>query len=384
MVNSNADSAMGILFPNSYDSLVPELVSERLMASIPFASRYRLIDFMLSSMVNCGIDNISVIVRKNYRSLMRHLGSGREWDLTRKNGGLNIVPPFAEKTVKVYNGRVEALASILEFLKIQREKYVVISDANIVANFDFNAMIDAHAASGADVTIAYKKEEIPYGFMNLQPTLTTDLYYTLNMDEESGRVTQIKTNPKEHGPQNFSMNIYLIDRELLIEQISNAYAHGFSYFERDILAPQLEELKVYGYEYTGYTARISDKNSYFNENMRLLQDENLSALFDRSPIYTRVRDDNPTRYIGRSRVRNSMVADGCVIEGEIENCVLFRGVKVGRGSVVKNCILMQDTTIMNNVEMEYIITDKEVTVSTGKELKGNDTFPIFVPAYKEI
>lgn len=383
MVNTNQD-ALGIIFPNSYDNQVPELVSERLMASIPFASRYRMIDFLLSSMVNCGIDNISVIVRKNYRSLMRHLGSGREWDLTRKHGGLNIVPPFAEKTVKVYNGRVEALASILEFLKIQKEKYVVISDANIVANFDFSAMIDAHAASGADVTIAYKKEEIPYGFMNLQPTLTTDLYYTLNLDGDSSRVTQIKTNPKEHGPQNFSMNIYLIDRELLIEQISNAYAHGFSYFERDILAPQLEQLKVYGYEYTGYTARISDKNSYFNENMRLLQDENLSALFDRSPIYTRVRDDNPTRYIGRSRARNSMVADGCVIEGEIENCVLFRGVKVGRGSVVKNCILMQDTTIMGNVEMEYVIADKEVTISTGKELKGNDTFPIFVPAYKEI
>ena len=383
MVNTNQD-ALGIIFPNSYDNQVPELVSERLMASIPFASRYRMIDFLLSSMVNCGIDNISVIVRKNYRSLMRHLGSGREWDLTRKNGGLNIVPPFAEKTVKVYNGRVEALASILEFLKVQREKYVVISDANIVANFDFNAMIDAHVASGADVTIAYKKEEIPYSFMNLQPTLTTDLYYTLEMDANSRRVNRIKTNPKDNGPQNYSMNIYLIDRELLIEQISNAYVHGFSYFERDILAPQLEELKVYGYEYTGYTARISDKNSYFNENMRLLQDENLNALFDRAPIYTRVRDDNPTRYIGKSRVKNSMVADGCVIEGEIENCVLFRGVKVGRGSVVKNCILMQDTTIMDNVEMDYVITDKEVTVSTGKELKGNDGFPVFVPAYKEI
>ncbi|MDE5747398.1 MAG: glucose-1-phosphate adenylyltransferase subunit GlgD, partial [Acetatifactor sp.] len=196
MVNTNQD-ALGIIFPNSYDNQVPELVSERLMASIPFASRYRMIDFLLSSMVNCGIDNISVIVRKNYRSLMRHLGSGREWDLTRKNGGLNIVPPFAEKTVKVYNGRVEALASILEFLKVQREKYVVISDANIVANFDFNAMIDAHVASGADVTIAYKKEEIPYSFMNLQPTLTTDLYYTLEMDANSRRVNRIKTNPKD-------------------------------------------------------------------------------------------------------------------------------------------------------------------------------------------
>lgn len=383
MVNTNQD-ALGIIFPNSYDNQVPELVNERLMASIPFASRYRMIDFLLSSMVNCGIDNISVIVRKNYRSLMRHLGSGREWDLTRKNGGLNIVPPFAEKTVKVYNGRVEALASILEFLKVQKEKYVIISDANIVANFDFNAMIDAHIASGADVSIAYKKEVIPYGFMNLQPTLTTDLYYTLDINEENNRITRIKTNPKEYGPQNFSMNIYLIERELLIEQIASAYGHGYSYFERDILAPQLDTLNVCGYEYTGYTARISDKNSYFNENMRLLQDDNLNALFSRSPIYTRVRDDNPTRYIGKSRVKNSMVADGCVIEGEVENCVLFRGVKIGRGAVVKNCIIMQDTTIMGNVEMEYVITDKEVTVSSGKELKGNDTFPVFVPAYKKI
>ena len=154
MVNSNAD-AMGIIFPNSYDALVPELVTDRLMASIPFAGRYRLIDFILSSMVNCGIDNITIPVRKNYFSLMDHLGSGREWDLTRKNGGLNIIPPFAEKTITVYNHRIDALASILRFLKAQKEKYVVMTDANLAVNFDFKDMIEAHIASGADVTIAY-------------------------------------------------------------------------------------------------------------------------------------------------------------------------------------------------------------------------------------
>lgn len=382
MVKTNRD-ALGIIFPNSYDNQVPSLVTERLMASIPFASRYRIVDFLLSSMVNCGIDNISVIVRKNYRSLMRHLGSGREWDLTRKNGGLNIVPPFAEKTVKVYNGRIEALASILEFLKQQKEKYVVISDANIVANFDFSAMIDAHIASGADVTIAYKEEPIPYGFMNLQPTMTTDLYYTLKLD--GGRVTEIQTNPKEYGPQNLSMNIYLIDRELLIKQITNAYANGYIYFERDILAPQLNILKVYAYKYDGYTSRISDIVSYFTENMRLLQNENLDALFDKNhPIYTKIRDDNPTRYIGRAKVKNAMVADGCVIEGEVENCILFRGVKIGKGAVVRNSILMQDTVVAGNADIEYVITDKEVTISAGKELKGNDSFPIFVPPFNHI
>ena len=157
MVNSNAN-AIGIIFPNSYDSMVPELVSERLMASIPFAGRYRMVDFILSSMVNCGIDNISLVVRQNYHSLMDHLGSGREWDLARKNGGLNIFPPFSEKNVKMYNGRVEGLASILPFLSSQSEKYVIMADADIAVNFDFGAFIDAHIASGADITVAYKEE----------------------------------------------------------------------------------------------------------------------------------------------------------------------------------------------------------------------------------
>ncbi len=381
MVNST-QQALAIIFPNSYDNEVPSLVNERLMASIPFASRYRLIDFLLSSLVDCGVDNISVIVRKNYHSLIRHLGNGRTWDLARKNGGLNIVPPFAEKTVKVYNGRVEALASILEFLKVQKEKYVIISDTNIVASFDFNALIDAHIESGADVTIAYKEEPIPYGFMNLQPTATTDLYYTLTLD--NGRVTELQTNPKDFGPQNLSMNIYLIERELLIKEITKAYTSGYVYFERDILSPQLNTLNVQGYKYEGYTSRITDMVSYFTENMRLLDNDNLDALFGRAPIYTKVRDDNPTRYIGKAKVKNAMVADGCVIEGEVENCILFRGVKIGKGAVVRNSIIMEDTTIMGNADVDYVITDKEVTISSGKELKGNASFPVFVPAYKSI
>lgn len=381
MVNSS-NNVLGIIFPNSYDDQISALCNERLMASIPFASRYRVIDFLLSSMVNCGIDNISIIVRKNYRSLMRHLGAGREWDLTRKNGGLNIVPPFAEKTVKVYNGRVEALASIVDFLKTQKEEYVVIADSNIVANFNFNAMLKAHIASGADVSIAYKEEEIPYNFMNLQPNMSKDLYYTLQLEDE--RVVDIHTNSKESGAQNFSMNIYMIARELLIEQIQNAYARGYVYFERDVLAPQLNKLNVYGYKYEGYTARITDIESYYNENMKLLDDENLDALFEPSPIYTKIRDDNPTRYIGDSKVKNTMVADGCVIEGEVENCILFRGVKIGKGAVVKNSIIMQDTTIRENAQIDYVITDKEVTVSTNRCLKGNSNFPVFVPAYKTI
>ena len=381
MLKNNQD-ALAVIFANSYDNEVTPLVSERLMASIPFAARYRLIDFTLSSLVNSGIDNVSIIVRKNYRSLMRHLGSGRPWDLSRKKGGLNIVPPYAEKSVSVYNGRVEALTSILEFLKAQKEEYIFISDSNIVANFNFRTMLEEHKANNADVTIAYKCEPIPYGFMNLQPTTKTDLYYTLTLQDK--RITEIQTNPKEYGPQNLSMNIYLLRRELLIEMISKAYARGDCFFERDVLSHQLDSLRVYGYEYKNYTARITDLISYFNENMSMLQPRNLDALFAPAPIYTTVRDDNPTRYLNGAHAKNCLVADGCVIEGQVENCILFRGVKIGRGTKLRNCLVMQDTVIEGNCDIEYMITDKEVRITSGQEMKGSPSFPIFVPAYKEL
>jgi len=379
MVNSNAN-ALGIIFPNSYDGLVPELVGERLMASIPFGGRYRMVDFVLSSMVNCGIDNISVLVRNNYHSLMDHLGAGREWDLTRKNGGLNIYPPYSEKNVKVYSGRVDALASVMDMLKDQKEKYVVMTDTNVAVNFDFKALMKAHAESGADVTMVYKKQEIPAGLMKVNDA--TNLYFTLKMDGD--RVNKIYINSKEEGVQNLSMNIYILERELLIDLINTAYVRGYKYFERDILATKVDKLNIQGYEFTGYNARISDMKSYFEENMKLLKDENLDGLFSGNPIYTKVRDDNPTRYIVGSKAKNVLVADGCVIEGEVENCVLFRGVKVAKGAKVKNCVLMQDTIVGEGANLEYVITDKNVTISAGKELRGTDSFQVFVDKGKTV
>ena len=374
MISSKAE-ALGIIFPNSYDSLVPDLVSERLMASIPFASRYRMCDFMISSMVHCGIDNISILVRKKYHSLLDHLGNGREWDLARKNGGLNIVPPFAQKQIKVFSGRIEALESIRGYLIKQTEKYVILSDANIAVNFDFNALLDAHIKSGADVTMVYRKQEIPQSLIR-QSTAGMDLYYALGINGD--RVSKIYINPKESGEMNFSLNIYVIDRELLIRMVDEAYLHGDVYFVRDILEKKIDQLDVRGFCYDGYVAHIHDMNSYFEENMRLLKEENINALFSGNQIYTKIRDDNPTRYINGAKAKNVMVADGCVIEGEVENSVLFRGVKIGKGAKVKNCVLMQDTVIEDNASVEYVITDKNVTISEGKSLTGNDTFQVYV------
>ena len=368
MVNSNVN-ALGVIFANTYDNLVPELVAERSMASIPFGGRYRLIDFMLSSMANNGIDNVSIIVRRNYHSLMDHLGAGREWDLTRKRGGLNIVPPFAERGVKMYSGRVDALESILSWLEAQKERYVILSDSYIAVNFDFGKLIEAHIASGADVTMVYNRASIPDGARSDN--------YTVRIDQDR-RVTEILSNDYRLGEQNLSMNIYVIERETLIHLVHDAAVRGLIYFERDILARNLKLLNVQAYEFKGYAARISDMKSYFDENMRLLEPGSMEALFGGAPIYTKIRDDNPTRYLEGSSVKNSLLADGCVIEGTVENCVLFRGCQVKKGAVVKNCVLMQDTVVEPDCQVEYVVTDKNVHITEGKKLSGTDTFPVFI------
>ena len=372
MLNNN--KAMGLIFPNSFDAHVARMVKLRAMASLPFASRYRLVDFVLSSMSNCGIDNVYILPNRNYLSLMDHLGTGREWDLARKNGGVHIFPPFAESGNKVAPGRVGTLANILRLLKDSSEKYIVMADTNMAVNFDFNAMIAEHIATGADVTIAYHEQALPESALS-NTDMDKDLYYSFDIDD--GRVIDIYVNPTE-GVQNLSMNYFVMERELLINVIQEAFARGMTHFTRDVLWAKRNELNIHAYKFEGYVSRIWSITSYFEENMKLLADENLDALFSGNAIYTKVRDDNPTRYIAGAKASNVMVADGCVIEGEVENCVLFRGVKVAKGAKVSNCILMQDTVIEEGAKLEYIITDKDVTVTAGKELKGTDTYPVYI------
>jgi glucose-1-phosphate adenylyltransferase len=340
------------------------------MASVPFAGRYRMVDFVLSGMANSGISNVSIVVRKNYHSLMDHLGTGREWDMARRLGGLNIVPPFAEKGVRVYSGRVEALASILNFLEHQKERYVVMCDAHIAANFDYSALLAKHRESGADVTVAYQKTEIPEGLRNDNYTLTIG---------EDGRVTELLINDYRPGVQNLDLNIYVLERETLIRLVKDATSRGLIYFERDILAHNVNILNIQAVEYTGYVAHICDMKSYFEENLKLIDEQNLDALFPKGkPVYTKVRDDNPTRYVDGSQVSNSLLADGCVIEGTVENCVLFRGVVVKKGAVVKNCVLMQDTVVEADVALDCVVTDKNVHITAGKKLSGTRSFPVYV------
>ena len=191
-------------------------------------------------------------------------------------------------------------------------------------------------------------------------------------------MTNIDINPRRKGIQNLSMNIYVVRRKWLVDIVEKTFLRGGVYLVRDILIPMIKELNIQGYEYTGYTSRITDIKQYYRQNMRLLEGDNLSQLFSGNPIYTKIRDDNPTRYTGDSSASNVMVADGCIIEGDIENCVLFRGVRVKKGARVRNSIIMQDTVIEEKADIDCVITDKRVTVSAGTRLMGSESFPIYI------
>ena len=242
-------------------------------------------------------------------------------------------------------------------------------------------MIRFHIESGADVTIAYNEQRLPESLLKYQ---SNDLGYYYTFGLEKGRIRKIYVNAKDTGVQNFSMNMFVVERELLIDLINTAFVRGQEYFERDVLLPQLDKLNVQAYKYEGYIARICDMKSYFDENMKLLDDYNLDALFSGGPIYTKIRDDNPTRYIEGAKVQNVMVADGCVIEGEVENSILFRGVKVAKGAKVKNSILMQDAVVEAGAQVEYLVMDKNVTITAGKDMKGTSTYPVYIGKFQTV
>ncbi|NLW79434.1 MAG: glucose-1-phosphate adenylyltransferase subunit GlgD [Ruminococcaceae bacterium] len=363
-------SAMGLIFPNTHEAGVPELVAHRTMASIPFGGRYRMIDFVLSGMANAGIENVGLLTQKNYQSLMDHLGNGREWDLSRKRGGLVIFPPYARDGNELYSSRIEALASVIDYLSSRREELVVMSDSNHAFNLNFKDLLDAHRQSGADVTVLYHRAEVPKGLQRDNVTFVFD---------GAGRATEIRINDFVGGVRNLSMNLFVLGRTFLIELVKECMVRGDKRFEADYLAPNLGKVKVHGYEFTGYCAHIYNMQSYFAESLRLIDPESLAALFPQErAIYTKVRDEAPVRYAIDSRVHCSLVADGCIIEGEIENCVIFRGVRIGKGAKLKNCVVMQSSWIQPGAVMENVITDKNVIIGESQQLRGAPHFPVFI------
>lgn len=366
----NMGNVLGLVFANMHDTTLGDMTKNRTMGSVMFGGRYRLIDFPLSNMVNSGISEVGVITKSNYQSLLDHLGSAREWDLARKKGGLYILPPFGNVESTLYRGRIEALYGAMSFIKHSRAKYVILSDCDVVTNIDYKPIVAAHIESGADITA------VAHTGVYSSDDIKTSTVFNVDADKN---VTSVLINPDISGTCTTSLNVFVTSMDFLIETVNDAMARGNVSFERNILQEKCRELKIKIYEYDNYFSKLNSPESYFKSNMALLEPENARKLFvPKRSIYTKVSDNAPVKYDLDSKVSNSLIADGCIIEGEVENSVLFRGVKVGKGAKVKNCILMQGTVVGDNAELNYLITDKNVSICENHILTSSPQYPMYV------
>ena len=362
-------NVLGIVYSNSYDSCLKDFTQRRTMGSMLYGARYRLIDFVLSNLVNSGVTKVGVITNSHYRSLMDHVGNGRPWDLARKVDGLYLLPPFNPTHAEHdSSNKLEVLGRISGFLKSCSEKYVLLSDANFICNIDLSEVFDFHSEKEADITIVYKKGTLPK--LENMMALTVD---------ENSKVKGIAVNPQNTENVNFSTNIILVRKALLESFVADALSAGSVNFEKDIIQKNVDHLNIYGYEFTGWGCEIDGVNSYFEANMALLNKDIRKDLFNKDrPIYTKVRNDMPVRYGVNSKVENSLIADGCIIEGTVKNCVIFRGVNIARGAVVENSIIMQDSVISENVKLNCVIMDKDSVVKPNKNLSGDKSYPFII------
>ncbi len=358
----------GIIFANAEDNMLKKLTSNRSMASVPFGARFRIVDFALSNLVNAGVSSVGIITKENYRSLMDHVGNGVAWDLDRKNGGLYILPPYSSRDVRKYTDTVDALYGAMDYLKRCGSEYIALCDSYALANIDIGAAVEAHIAKGADITVVYNKGELP-------EAAGKKLVLTLDDD---GRITKMVKSQATDAAA-YSMGVSIIKRDLLIKIVKDAYDGQIKNYEKDVLPQSLSELKVYGFEHTGFVAVLDNTHTYYQASMALLNKEVRNELFNKErPILTKTRDDMPTRYGIEADVKNSLIGDGCEIYGTVKNSILFRGVKVEKGAVIENCILMQETIVEKDAVLDNVIADKNSVIDEKMVLKGTTEHHCFV------
>ncbi len=364
--------AVGMIFANIHDELLPELTVKRTLASVPFGGRYRIIDFPLSSMVNSGIFKVGVATRANYQSLMDHLEGGKDWDLARRTGGLYLLPPHSfNQSGNSHANRLDALSSSINFINRSEEEYVLLCDGDCVFNMDFNEMFNYHIAKGNDITLAYKEMYFDKALASHKSCLEVDA---------NDNVTGLLVHRMEEGRALANLNIIILKRELLIRLINNAVSRGQRDFQHDIIGKNIKHLKIGGFRYEGLFYFIDSLPRYFSANMSLLDRGVNNAFFGAPyrPVYTKVKDSAPTKFFKQAKVLNSRIADGCEIRGVVENCLLFRDVIISDGAVLKNCIVMQNGFIGENCVMEYCLLDKNVVVGKDNVLRGSYNLPYVI------
>lgn len=368
-------NAFCILFSDSYEKLdLSELADNRTLASVPFGGRYRLVDFILSGLVGANVYNIGIITRNKYGSLMDHVGWGKDWDLDRKNGGIKFLTPFlSDNSTAAIGNRIEALNSAIDFIKTSLPEYCILCDSNLVLNIDLKKFMEYHAEKEADITIACK-------YMRSD---SKELELTLN---EHGRVvdTLYHQYPDDR-EKNVQLNIMILKRDLLISLIEKGITYGWYSLKKNVVAHGFNDYRIYGYNVEGYTSVIDSVETFYKTNMDLLNTNVRLELFHgKNPILTRIKDTVPTIYGENAKTVNSLIADGSEIDGVVENCIVFRDVKIKSGAVVKNSIIMQGTVIEKNAHLDGVITDKDVVITEGKVLCGTDKMPFIINKGKKV
>jgi len=360
----------GIIFSYEKHDDLRELTISRTPASVPFAGRYRIVDFILSSMVNAGITDVGVVLEGNYQSLLDHLGSGKDWDLSRMHGGLRLLPPFSTAQTRGASGlrgKMEALAGVRSYLEGIRQTHVVLADSDLIINIPLQDVYQAHLASGADITAVCTS------------SVDSDADVTFFRLDESGRVKETLFPLRDRTGCHRSLEIYILSKQLLLDLVDECMSHDQVSFRGAVLQAKADTLHIQGYVWDGYAAQIRSLKEYYDRSLELLDPAIRREVFPpQRPIHTKERNDASTYVDPAGTCCNSLVADGCTIEGTVENSILFRGVSIARGAEVKNCILMQDTTVSRDAVLHHIIADKDVVVMDSRTLMGHERYPMVI------
>lgn len=366
----------GIIFSYEKKTGLRELIEHRIHGSIPFGGEYRVVDFMLSNMVNAGIQDVGIIMQGRCQSLLDHLGNGKSWDLSRQHGGLTLLPAFAYAESRgglgKFRGKMEALSFVLDYLTENiRQDYVVLADSDLVINIPLDDVLRDHMESGADMTCVCTSV----------PGENSDTYFKV---DDRGRI--VDTVYEVYAPEGYrSLNLYILSKELLLQLVRDCMAHNQYSFRHNILQERGARLYLRAYVWDGYAARISTVQNYYERSMELLRSDIRAELFcPERPIYAK-EDDTCSSYIDPSgECVNSLIADGCDIQGSVRNSILFRGVKVEKGAQVDGCILLKNTVVRRGAVLRSVIADKNVTIQEDRQLMGHEHYPLVLGSGCEV
>ena len=374
-------NAAGIIFSSLNNNTLSRLTSDRTVAAIPFACRYRLVDFALSNLVNADISNIKVVVNYNYRSLIEHIGSGKDWDLARREGGITFVSPFQtamnSSDAKMFTTHLEALKSMKEYIDEIKEDFVVMMDSDNIMNIDMADVIAYHEKTGADITLVTVGAKKDY----------TAKHPRMMVSSVAGKITDIAMSSTYNSTHTeLSLGIFVMKTLYLRSLIEQAKAYNLNSLTQYMLH-NCKSSNYRAYKYKGYVAPVTSFLDFYKCSIELATNADArNMLLGRrdAPVFTRVHNSTPVVYKQGCKVENSMLADECMIEGTVINSVLFRGVKVEKGAVVKNSVLFKGTHVGKGATVNCIVTDKDVYISDGVSLSGNDNMPFYVQKSRKI